>query len=107
MTPILDYATHPGFNLLVSPQNAGRYALAQPHHYAQGDHQGNLLHYDTVIAISSDGLAHDISNGFAEHEDPPAWFATLPVPTGWGNRYCLSLLGPKVTAYSRTFYHSF
>ena len=80
--PILDYVTRPGSNPLVSPQNAGRYTLARPHHYAQGDHQGNLLDYDTGIAVSSDGLAHDISNGFAEHEDPRARFATLLGPTG-------------------------
>ena len=80
MTPIFDYATHPRSNLLVSPQNAGRYVLAQPHHHSQesceGDHQGNLLDYDMVIAVSSDGLAHEISNGFAENEDPRARFAT-------------------------------
>ena len=61
------------------------------------------LDYDAIVTLSGDGLAHEILNGFAEHENPRAVF-TIPlasVPTGSGNGYCcLSLMGLKVTTDS-------
>ena len=58
------------------------------------------LDYDAVVIASGDGLAHEIFNGFAQHENPRVAFAIpfAPVPTGSGNGCCLSLLGPKVIA---------
>lgn len=58
------------------------------------------LDYDAIVTISGDGLAHEILNGFAEHENPRAAFAIplAPIPTGSGNGCCISLLGLKVTA---------
>ena len=56
------------------------------------------LDYDAVVVVSGDGLAHEIFNGFAQHENPRAAFAVplAPVPTGSGNGCCISLLGLKV-----------
>jgi len=58
------------------------------------------LDYDAIVTLSGDGLAHEIFNGFAEHENPRAAFAVplAPIPTGSGNGCSISLLGLKVTA---------
>ena len=58
-----------------------------------------VLDYDAIVTISGDGLAHEIFNGFAQHENPRAAFAIplVPVPTGSGNGCCISLLGLKVS----------
>ena len=63
------------------------------------------LDYDAIVIVSGDGLAHEILNGFAEHENPRAAFAIplAPVPTGSGNGCCISLLGLKVTANSSSY----
>lgn len=60
--------------------------------------KGLSLDYDAVVIVSGDGLAHEVFNGFAQHENPRAAFATplAPIPTGSGNGCCLSLLGLKV-----------
>ena len=67
------------------------------------------MDYDAIVTLSGDGLAHEILNGFAEHENPRAAFAIplAPVPTGSGNGCCLSLMGLKVTADSSLYSSSF
>lgn len=57
------------------------------------------MHYNTVVTVSGDGRAHEILNGFSEHENPRAVFTIplTPVPTGSGDRCCISLVGLKVT----------
>jgi sphingosine kinase len=60
------------------------------------------LDYDAIVTVSGDGIAHEIFNGFAQHDNPRAAFAIplAPVPTGSGNGCSLSLLGLKVNCLS-------
>ncbi|EKM82646.1 hypothetical protein AGABI1DRAFT_104558, partial [Agaricus bisporus var. burnettii JB137-S8] len=53
--------------------------------------------YDAVVAVSGDGLVHEVLNGFAEHADPIKAFSipVAPIPTGSGNGLSLNLLGEK------------
>lgn len=64
--------------------------------------KGISLDYDAIVIVSGDGLAHEILNGFTEHENPRAAFAIplVPVPMGSGNGCSLSLVGLKVTPYT-------
>lgn len=57
--------------------------------------------YDAVVAVSGDGLVHEVLNGFAEHADPIKAFSipVAPIPTGSGNGLSLNLLGEKVSRY--------
>jgi len=99
---------HPGCNLSVGLENTKYFAL--PPLFTVTTHRKHAteiakeisLDYDAIVILSGDGLAHEIFNGFAEHDNPRAAFAIplAPVPTGSGNGCCLSLLGLKVMADS-------
>ncbi|KAL4253166.1 Lipid Phosphate Formation and Regulation [Abortiporus biennis] len=54
-----------------------------------------LEEYDVIVAMSGDGLIHEILNGFAEHANPVSALRTpiAPIPTGSGNGLALNLLG--------------
>lgn len=57
------------------------------------------LEYDALVVLSGDGLIHEIFNAFAAREDASTAF-TIPVvqiPTGSGNGFSISLLGPEVS----------
>ncbi len=58
-----------------------------------------LDRYDAIVAMSGDGLIHEILNGFAEHREPIRALRTpiAPVPTGSGNGLSLNLLGLHVS----------
>lgn len=55
--------------------------------------------YDAVVAMSGDGLVHEVLNGFAQHKDPIRALRTpiAPIPTGSGNGLSLNLLGLQVS----------
>ncbi|EJD53008.1 hypothetical protein AURDEDRAFT_96953 [Auricularia subglabra TFB-10046 SS5] len=55
------------------------------------------LDYDAVVAVSGDGLLHEVLNGFAKRPDARKAMQVpiAPVPTGSGNGFSLSLLGLK------------
>ena len=54
--------------------------------------------YDAVVAVSGDGLIHEVLNGFAQHQDPirALRIPIAPIPTGSGNGLSLNLLGLEV-----------
>ncbi|OBZ75597.1 Sphingoid long chain base kinase 4 [Grifola frondosa] len=54
-----------------------------------------LDQYDAIVAMSGDGLIHEILNGFAAHAEPGKAFdiPITPIPTGSGNGLALNLLG--------------
>ncbi|KAJ7097885.1 ATP-NAD kinase-like domain-containing protein [Mycena belliarum] len=69
-------------------------------HTTRGGHAYDIartmaLDYDAIVAVSGDGLIHEILNGFAHHEQPVKAFRIplAPVPTGTGNALSLNLLG--------------
>lgn len=55
------------------------------------------LDFDAVVAVSGDGLLHEVLNGFAKRADARKAMQVpiAPVPTGSGNGFSLSLLGLK------------
>ncbi|KAF8077902.1 ATP-NAD kinase-like domain-containing protein [Lyophyllum atratum] len=55
------------------------------------------LDYDVIVAVSGDGIIHEVMNGFAHHENPRKAFSIpiAPIPTGSGNALALNLLGHK------------
>ncbi|KDQ12244.1 hypothetical protein BOTBODRAFT_134730 [Botryobasidium botryosum FD-172 SS1] len=55
------------------------------------------LEYDAIIALSGDGLPHEIFNGLAQRPDATEALAipVVPVPTGSANGFFLNLLGVK------------
>ena len=96
---------HPRCNLSVGPENTKKKNPLPPpltvtthRKHATEIAKKISLDYDAIVILSGDGLAHEIFNGFAEHENPRAAFAIslAPVPTGSGNGCCISLLGLKV-----------
>lgn len=54
-----------------------------------------LDQYDAIVAMSGDGLVHEVINGLAGHENPMAAMRTpiVPVPSGSGNGLSINLLG--------------
>jgi sphingosine kinase len=56
------------------------------------------LEYDAVVALSGDGVIHEVINGLADHERPTDALAIpiVPIPTGSGNGLSLNLLGKEV-----------
>jgi len=103
----------PGCDLSVGPENLHTKYFVSPPPLTVTTHRKHAteiakeisLDYDAIVILSGDGLAHEIFNGFAEHENPRAAFAIplAPVPTGSGNGTCLSLLGLKVLAGSPVY----
>jgi sphingosine kinase len=77
------------------------------HHLVDTTHHGHAhdiakdlaTNYDAVVAVSGDGLVHEVLNGFAEHVDPIKAFSipVAPIPTGSGNGLSLNLLGLEVS----------
>ena len=103
---------HLGHNLSVNPENTITSALTTlpPTVTTHQGHaaeiaKGTSLDYDAIVTLSGDGLAHEIFNGFAEHDNPRAAFAIplAPIPTGSGNGCSISLLGLKVNADSSSY----
>lgn len=57
------------------------------------------LKYDAILALSGDGLPHEILNGLASRVDARAALRTpvVPVPTGSANAFNINLMGVKNT----------
>ncbi|KAI5479863.1 hypothetical protein MNV49_002421 [Pseudohyphozyma bogoriensis] len=55
----------------------------------------DLKAQDAVVALSGDGIIHELINGFAERPDALAALRTplIPIPTGSGNALSVNLLG--------------
>lgn len=55
---------------------------------------------DGIMALSGDGLPHEILNGFAKRPDAMAALRVpiVPVPTGSANGFNLNLNGVKVSS---------
>ena len=55
--------------------------------------------YDAVVAMSGDGLIHEVLNGFAQHRDPIRALRTpiAPIPVGSANGLSLNILGLEVS----------
>jgi len=60
--------------------------------------QDMALEFDAILAVSGDGLLHEILNGLAKRPDARKALRTpvAPIPTGSGNGFSVSLLGLKV-----------
>jgi len=56
------------------------------------------LDVDAIVALSGDGLPHEIINGLASRKDAVSALRIpfVPVPTGSANGFNISLHGPKV-----------
>ena len=57
-----------------------------------------LGEFDAVVMVSGDGVAHEVLNGLAQHQNPRAALRTpiAPIPAGSGNGLSLNLLGLEV-----------
>ena len=56
------------------------------------------LDYDAILAVSGDGLLHEVFNGLALRPDArkALQIPVAPIPSGSGNGMALSLVGIKV-----------
>ena len=56
------------------------------------------LNVDAIVALSGDGLPHEIINGLASRTDAVAALRIpiVPVPTGSANGFNINLHGPEV-----------
>jgi len=57
-----------------------------------------LNKYDGILAVSGDGIIHEILNGFALHKEPMNAFKIpiCPIPAGSGNGLSLNVNGLEV-----------
>ena len=57
------------------------------------------LDVDAIVALSGDGLPHEIINGLASRTDAVAALRIpiVPVPTGSANGFNISIHGPKAS----------
>lgn len=56
-----------------------------------------LDHYDAMLLVSGDGMAHEVLNGFAQRQDAveALQMPMIPIPAGSGNALSVNLLGPE------------
>lgn len=66
------------------------------------------LDIDAIVALSGDGLPHEIINGFASRTDAVAALRIpiVPVPTGSANGFNINLHGPKVREVAMLIFNS-